>query len=247
MHQVHPSWEPDVDGPARYRADERPAPPHRPWLLLNMVASVDGAITLDGVSGGLSGPADKAVFFTLRALADVILVGAGTARAEDYGPPRTSPSDQEWRVGRGQAPFPTIAVASGRLELSPDGRLFTGSPTRPVVLTHGRSDPARRRALAPVADVVVAGEDALDPRAALGALRARGAAVVLCEGGPTLNGTLLGAGVVDELCVTVSPLLTGGPDARLVRGETLDPPVELELARQLVDGDVVLSRYLVRR
>lgn len=244
---MFPGFVADVDGPALYRDDLRPAPSGRPWVAINMVATVDGAITLDGRSGGLSGPADKAVFFALRSVADVILVGAGTVRAEHYGPPRTSAEDQDRRVQRGQAPFPTIAVVSGRMDLAPDARLFRDTPVRPVILTTEGADSSRRAALEPVADVVTVGHGSVDFRLGLSELHQRGAEVVVCEGGPTLNGGLAQADLVDELCVTISPLLTSGDDLRMIRGAPLAPPRGVALDRQLLDDGFVFSRYLVRR
>ncbi len=145
MDQVVPRFEADVDAAGLYAADHRPPGPDRPWVAVNMVASVDGAVTVEGRSGGLSSPGDKAIFFALRSVADVILVGAGTVRAENYGPPRISPEDQAARQARGQAPVPTIAVVSGRLDLDPGHRLFVDSPTRPVILTTSRVRPATPR------------------------------------------------------------------------------------------------------
>lgn len=247
MDQVFPRTEADVDPAAVYAADQRIPPPERPWVALNMVASADGAVTVDGRSGGLSSAGDKAVFFGLRALADVILVGAGTVRAEDYGPPRTSTDQQAARVARGQAAFPTIAVVSGRLDLDPAARLFVDTPTRPIVLTGDRADATRRTALEAVADVVAVGAEHVDPARALAALAQRGTGVVLCEGGPTLNGTLLRAGLVDELCLSVAPLLASGDDPRIVRGPTLDPLHALRLERVLVEDGFAFFRYLAIR
>jgi riboflavin-specific deaminase-like protein len=244
---VFPHTHTDVDPAAVYAADDRSPHPNRPWVALNMVASADGAVTVDGRSGGLSGPADKAIFFGLRAVADVVLVGAGTVRAEDYGPPRLSDDGRAARTERGQAPFPTIAVVSGRLDLDPTARLFVDTPTRPIVLTGARGDRHRRAALETVADVVTVGDEHVDPTLALAELSRRGAGVVICEGGPTLNGTLLGAGLVDELCLSVAPLLASGDDPRIVRGPTLEPLHALRLDRVLVDEGFAFFRYLVER
>ncbi len=248
VDEVFPHWQPDVDGPDLYIHDERPAPGNRPWVALNMVATVDGAVTVDGRSGGLSGPADKAIFFALRSIADVILVGAGTVTAEDYGPPRMSDEVQAARRARGQQPVPPIAVVSGRLSVEPTARLFRDTPVRPIVLTVDTADPERRAALEAVADVQSAGHDRFDVGIALRNLYERGASVVICEGGPTLNGELLEHDLIDELCVTTSPLLTSGSDPRIMRGASPVPPRSVALDRQLVDDDgFVFSRYLVAR
>jgi riboflavin biosynthesis pyrimidine reductase len=234
-----------VDVAALYAADDRRAPAGRPWLLVNMIASVDGAIAVDGRSGGLAGPGDRDVFFALRGLADVILVGAGTARAEGYGPPRLPVEVQEARRARGQAPLPRLAVVTGRLGLEPDARLFGDSPAqRPLVLTATRAPADRRAALAGVAEVVDAGESTATPEGIAGALAATGASVVVCEGGPTLNGVLVTGGMLDELCLTLAPVLASGDAARAVVGPHLPAPAGLRLDRVLEhDGELYL-RYL---
>jgi riboflavin-specific deaminase-like protein len=246
VDQVFPDHSPDVDAAALYRDDHRSPRRDRPWVAMNMVASLDGAVTIDGLSGGLSGPADKAIFFALRSVADVVLVGAGTVRAENYGPPRITDEQQAARVARGQAPVPTIALVSGRLHLEPGARVFTDSPTRPVVLTTERAARDHGGQLADVADIVAAGEDEFDPGLALTALATRDAKVVVCEGGPTLNGGLLAAGLVDELCVTVAPLLVGGEDPRIIRGRLAVPPRPIDVDRILTEDGFLFVRALVR-
>lgn len=241
-HPVEP-----VDGPELYRSDQRTPHEHRPWIAVNMVTSVDGATAIGGRSAGLGGSADRAVFVALRSIADVILVGAGTVRAEDYGPPRTSETDQRRRAERGQAPYPRLAVVSGRLQLDPGARLFSDPARRPIIITVAAADPERRARLASVADLVDAGDRTLDPDVALAALHQMGAAVVVCEGGPVLNGELVNAGLVDELCLTVSPLLVAGPSARCTHGAELAVPEQLELSRALEDNGTLLLRYLRRR
>jgi riboflavin-specific deaminase-like protein len=223
----------------------RPAPAGRPWVLLDMVASLDGATAIDGRSGGLGGPGDKAVFHTLRGLADVILVGAGTARAEHYGPPRVPEAVQEVRVLRGQQALPRIAVVSRSLDLPADSRLFEADPP-PIVITAPGTALARRAELAQRADVLLAGQtDDVDLAAALGSLREMGHEVVVCEGGPVLNGQLLAAGLVDELCLTVAPLIVSGPSARAVVGPAV-APVGFELAHVLEqDGELFLRAVRV--
>jgi riboflavin-specific deaminase-like protein len=244
VDQVFPRAQKGVDAAELYRDDPRPAHADRPWVAVNMVASVDGAVTLDGRSGGLSGPGDKAIFFALRSIADVILVGAGTVRAENYGPPRISPEDQAARAARGQTPAPTIAVVSGRLHLDPQARLFVDAPSRPIVLTTAHADAERRAPLEAVADIVAAGETTFDAEIALHRLGERGAQVVICEGGPTLNGWLLAADLVDELCLTFTPVLASGDDARVARGLALDPPRRLAVDRILTEDAFLFLRYL---
>ena len=244
VDQVVPRFVADVDATALYGADERPARPDRPWVAVNMVASVDGAVTVEGRSGGLSGAGDKAIFFALRGIADVILVGAGTVRAENYGPPRISVENQAARVAHGQAPFPTIALVSGRLDLDPTRARVRRLAHPPDDPHHDRLRPGRRTALEPVAEIVVAGDGHVDPDLALARLHERDAKVVICEGGPTLNGALLASGVVDELCLTVAPVLVSGDDPRMARGPTVHPPDPLHLDRALLEDDFVFFRYL---
>lgn len=232
----------DVDVPATYAADARPAPPGRPWVLANMVTSLDGAATLDGRSGGLGGPGDRAAFGAIRAVADVIVVGAGTVRAEGYRPPRAADAVQAARVARGQGPLPRIAIVSGRLDLDPGAEVFGAGD--PLVVTHAGADGARRAALGAVAEIVEAGATNVDPAAALAALAERtGARVVLCEGGPSLLGTLLDADLVDELCLTLAPCVVGGDAPRLVTGAS-SGVTGFRLDRLLAAGDELIGRWV---
>jgi riboflavin-specific deaminase-like protein len=244
MRQLLPVPIDEVDPEEAYGADERSAPAGRPWVVTNMIASVDGAANLYGRSGDLGGPADRAVFSALRSAPDVILVGAGTVRAEGYGPPRTTTERQIRRVARGQEPFPRIAVVTNRLELDLTSPLFTESPNRPLVVTSNRPSPARRDEVSLVADVVVAGDDQVDLGAALAALAALGVRVVLCEGGPSLDGQLVAAGLLDEVCVTIAPLLAGGTASRIMHGPPPERPEGLRLDRVLEQDGTLLLRYL---
>jgi riboflavin biosynthesis pyrimidine reductase len=158
MRQLYPAVLEDVDPFERYGSDERSkAAGDGPWVLVNMIATVDGATSVEGRSGGLGGPADKVVFGAIRAVADAILVGAGTVRAEQYGPPRTPP-------GR-DAP-PRLAIVTLSLAIDPSARVFAGTDanTRPIIVTAARSDASRRAALSEVADLGVAGDDEGDLR-----------------------------------------------------------------------------------
>jgi riboflavin biosynthesis pyrimidine reductase len=188
----------------------------RPWLRANMVVSVDGAAWLARRTGGLSGPADRLLFSVLRSLADVIVVGAATARAERYRP---AAERAIWPVLReGRAPTPPIAVVTRELSLDPDSPLIAlapaGSPT--IVLTTAAAPERRRAAVARHAEVVVAGQDSITPAAVIGALAERGYRRVLTEGGPNLLGQFTAAGLLDDLCLTISPLLEGGWAGRIL-------------------------------
>jgi len=211
-----------------------------PVLRVNFVSSVDGAATRDGLSGGLGDPADRRYFELLRRVADVVLVGAGTVRAEGYGPMRVSDASVAWREANGLTPHPVFAIVSGSLDLDPASRIFGEAPIRPVVVTTPGRDAA---AFAGVADVVETGVgDRIDAAAAVAALRERGLTRILCEGGPHLFGSLLAADVVDELCVTIEPSLEAGAFRRIAAG-ILPEPRGLELVHVLRSGSTLLLRY----
>ena len=237
MRQLLPSYDEDVDLLGAYRY-----PDDRSWVRANMVASLDGSAVRDGRSEGLSGPADQQVFGVLRGLADVVLVGAGTARAEGYRALRAKPAYAELRASLDQRPAPVLALVSGRLDLDPASSLFHGGGERTVVITSEDSDPQARARLAAVADVVVAGATDVDLAAALDELAGRGLTRVLCEGGPSLLAALVAAGRLDELCLTFSPQLVGGPGPRIVAGPELD--AGFSLGHLLEDDGVLLSRYV---
>jgi riboflavin biosynthesis pyrimidine reductase len=217
-----------------------------PWLRATMVTSVDGAATLSGRSGELSGDADRLVFSVLRSLADVILVGAGTARAERYRPVRAGEIWAPLRDGR--APVPPIAVVTRDLARSDDAPLLAGAAegARTIVLTTEAAPAVRRAAVARHADVVVAGRDAVTPATAVAALAARGHQRVLLEGGPGLLGQVAAAGLLDDLCVTFSPVLEGGRAGRILVAPHAwqGAATGLSLAHVLEDGGALLCRYL---
>lgn len=220
-----------------------------PWLRANMVATVDGAARgPDGLSGGISSTADKRVFGVLRALADAVLVGAGTVRAEGYRAARARAAYAERRAAAGQRPAPVIAVVSASLHLDPALPLFADPVERPVVLTARTGDPARRAALTAVADVVDCGEHDVDPLTAVHALWDRGLSHVVTEGGPHLLAQLVAARLLDELCLTVSPvLLDGGADAgRILAGATGNGQHTVRLGHVLEEDGMLFLRYLLR-
>lgn len=233
----------DVDQLDQLVADDRRVRPDgRPWVLINMIASLDGAIALEGRSGGLGRPADKAMFSALRAVADVVLVGAGTARAERYGPARATPSQRAARAARGQAEAPPIAVVTRSLELDLRGALF--SESRPLVITCEAAPVDRRQAVSEVADLVVVGDSTVDLVAAAAALADRGLRVVTCEGGPHLNGDLIAADLVEEWVCTFSPVLVAGTEGRASRRPGTAVPVAMRLDRLLEGDGLLLGRWL---
>ena len=220
------------------------------WLRANMITSADGAAAVAGRSGGLSGEADRTVFGLLRALADVVLVGAGTVRAEAYRPARVG---QRWAgLREGRAPAPPIAVVSGRLALDPASPLLDQAPShaRTIVITAESAPADGQAALAARADVIVAGERRVDLWAAISALTALGYRRILTEGGPHLLGEITEAGLLDELCLTVSPLLSASGAGRIIQGagsltDARGPGSgRLSLAHVLEDQGYLLCRYL---
>jgi len=213
-----------------------------PRVRMNFVMSLDGAVTLEGRSGGLGDESDRLAMQVLRTLADVVLVGAGTVRVEGYGGLRVDETDAAWRRSLGLAPQPRIAVVSSRLDLDPTHPFFARAVERPIVVTHSGAPDERREALAEVADVHVSGDDTVDPRAMLDALAGAGLPQVLCEGGPHLFGSLIEADLVDELCLSLSPILVAGEAGRIVRGA---PEVErrMRLVHAIPAGDLLLLRY----
>ena len=214
-----------------------------PVLRVNFVSSIDGAVTIDGVSGGLSGPSDKIIFDTLRRSCDALIVAAGTVRSENYDGLRLDEAGRDWRRGQGLSPYPLMVVVSGSLDLDLDQKVFSDAPIRPIVVTHAAAPAERRAAVAGVADLIVAGEREVDLRAAVAELHRRGATQLLCEGGPRLLGSLVAADLVDEMCLTVSPVLAGGGAAGRVAAGPPSVPRALSLRHVLTDGDMVFLRY----
>ena len=206
MRMIFPSPGDELDMTALAEAY---AYPRERWLRVNFVSSADGAAYVDGRSGGLSSSDDKRIFGLLRVLTDVVLVGAGTARVEEYKPALRRPSLASLREGRPETA--TIALVTRTLGLNLASPLFTETPpdARTIVITCAASDPELRTEAAKVADVIVAGEEAVDLTGALRELEQRGLTRVLCEGGPHLFGDLTAAGLVDELCLSFSPTLAG--------------------------------------
>jgi riboflavin biosynthesis pyrimidine reductase len=209
----------------------------------NFVASIDGAATAQGLSGGLSGDADKRVFDILRSLCDVVLVGAGTVRAEGYGPMRLDEPAVQFRRANGLSDQPVFAIVSGTLNLDPQSTAFTKAPVRAIVVTVEASSQTKKEALRRVADVIACGQDKLDVGVMLDAFAQRGLRHVLCEGGPTLFGALLAADRVDELCLTISPLVEAGDARRIVLGAA-GKARHMTLHHVLVSDGTLILRYL---
>ena len=187
----------------------------RPGLRVNFVTSLDGAVEVDGYSRGLSSRADQQVLGLLRQHCDALIVGAGTLRHEGYG----------------------------AIRLDPAQGAFADAPVRPVVLTHAAAPAERRAALEAVADVLVCGPEEVDLAAGIAALHERGLRQLLCEGGAHLFGSLLAANVVDELLLSVSPLLAGPGADRIVAGSPRDEPLPMRPVHIVEVDGMLLTRY----
>ena len=195
----------------------------RPWLRTNFVTTLDGAAhDLNGVTASLGGETDTQLFSHLRRIADVILVGAGTTRIENYRPTSTAP----------------LAIASRNLDI-PD-RLQTPG----VVVVTSTDAPAERvDALTAVGvEVMAHGDVTVDWPAVLGAFADRGWFKINCEGGPSLHGELISQGLVDDLCLTIAPVLTAG-DAPRIAHSRLPVAESMRLAHAIPVGDVLFSRW----
>jgi riboflavin biosynthesis pyrimidine reductase len=216
-----------------------------PFVRCNMISSLDGAVTLEGRSAMLGGPADARVFATLRSVTDVILVGAGTVRAEDYGPARLDEQARAERRSRGQAEVPPIAVVTRSGNLDWSSPFFTEAEARPIVLTaNGGDDGALQRARQ-VADVLIAGDQRVEPALALEQLRRAGHRSVLLEGGPGLNADVVHTGQLDELCLTLAPRVVAGSGPRVLAGPELDRPLDLETVHVLEEDGFLFLRLAV--
>jgi riboflavin-specific deaminase-like protein len=214
----------------------------RPRVRMNFVMSLDGAVTVEGRSGGLGDETDHLAMQVLRTLADVVLVGAGTVRAEGYGGMRVDDADAAWRRSHGLASQPRIAVVSSRLDLAPEHPFFARATERPILMTHEAAPADRRDALAEVCDVIECGREAVDAAVMVQALAERGMPQVLCEGGPHLFGALVEADLVDELCLSLSPVIVGGDAGRMVRGAG-ELRRRMRLVHAIPAGDLLLLRY----
>lgn len=212
----------------------------RPWLMANFVSTVDGATAAEGGSSAINDDDDIAMFGAMRAASDVVLVGAGTVRAENYGPIRLDGRRRTARCETGLTETPRLVVVTRSLALDADHRVFS-DPEYPVTVLTDETGPSDRfETLSRVADVVrlksTGPEDILDH---LG-----WAAVVLCEGGPTLFGQFVGAGLVDEMALTVAPLLVSGESRRVAIGPEAQPPLEMRLDRVLYGDRSLFLRYV---
>ncbi|MFG2353417.1 pyrimidine reductase family protein [Streptomyces sp. NPDC048521] len=217
----------------------------RTWLRANMVSSLDGAAQHEGRSQPISSAADMRIFGTLRALADVVVVGAETVRQEGYRPAKARAEFAGARKAAGQGPVPAIAVVTASLELDFSLPLFTSPLVPTLVLTGAAAAPDRVAAAERAgARVVIAGEGmGVEPARAVRALADLGHTRLLTEGGPRLLGQLIAAEVLDELCLTISPMLTAGDAQRIAGGPSVAVPRRFDLVSLLEEDGFLFGRY----
>ncbi|QGN32888.1 pyrimidine reductase family protein [Microlunatus sp. Gsoil 973] len=221
-----------------------PDPGDRAWVRTNFVSTLDGAVQgRDGRSGTINTASDRAVFALLRAHADVVLVGAGTARAEHYRAVDLDDRQVAVREQLGLAPHPTLAIVSASGDLAEN--LFAGSECGPVLILTSRASRADRPQFAAGIEVIeFGGSGELPVTELITELAGRGLRRVLCEGGPRLNRQLHAAGLVDDLCLTLSPLVVAGPSARTTIGDRIEED-HFRLEHALgADDSTLLLRYL---
>lgn len=212
----------------------------RPWVMANFVTTIDGAAVVDGGSTAINDEDDKAMFAAMRAVPDFILVGAGTIRAENYRPVTLDERRRQARLDARLEQTPHLVVTTRSLDLDPEARVFGDPEQRVTVLTDEDAPDDRFAALSEVADVVrlrsTGPEDILHYM--------RMAKVVLCEGGPTLIGQFIAAGLIDEMALTVAPMLVAGSSPRMASGPASDEPVDMRLDRVLYGDRSLFLRYL---
>jgi riboflavin-specific deaminase-like protein len=215
------------------------APDGRPYLVLNMVTTADGRVTIGGRSGPIGNAADQDLFHALRTRVDAVMVGAGTLRAENYGRIVRRPERREARVRAGLAPDPLAVVVSGRLDLPEDLPLLHDPEQEVLVATFSDGElPGAARV-----EYLRYDGGAVDIGGLLEELSRRGIRSVLCEGGPTLNAELLRAGAVDELFHCQAPTLAGEPDAPTMVTGILHQPIGMEIVWLLENEGHLFTRY----
>ncbi|SDS23158.1 Pyrimidine reductase, riboflavin biosynthesis [Brevibacterium siliguriense] len=227
-----------------YLEVNRSQPRHECWVTGHMVAGLDGTAAIHGRVGALSTEPDQDLFRRMRQIADVVMVGAQTIRSEGYAPMRLSESARAQRQARGQSEMPPVAVVSRSLDLDWSSQVFAAAPehARTIVITCARADPKRLAAAEQAATVVIAGDDRVEPAKALQALAGFGYQVVLCEGGPRWLGELVAADRLDELCLSISPMMGGDPLPVSVAPPGADI-AQFSLKSTMVADDTLFLRY----
>lgn len=212
----------------------------RPWLMANFVTTVDGAAVVDGGSTAINDEDDKAMFQAMRAVPEFVLVGSETIKSEGYGPLTLDEERRERRLAAGLEATPHLVTVSRSLDFDPGARVFGDPDHRVMILTTEDAPDERATSLAEVADVVRL--RSTGPDDILHYMRM--ARVVLCEGGPSLMGQFVAAGLVDEMALTIAPMLVSGTSPRLAHGHEARPPIEMSLDRVLYGDRSLFLRYL---
>lgn len=220
----------------------------RCWVRANMISSLDGGATDDGKAGGLAGPGDRALFSRMRQEADVILVGASTVRIENYSGAQMSLAERRERQGRGQTEVPPIAIVTHAADFEHDARIFTRTEVPPMIMTCRETAPEARARFGSTAEVVDASgpnTDRVDPAVVLAIFAERGLRRVLSEGGPSLISLLTEDDLLDELCVTIAPILVGGAARRIASGSG-EAHTRMRRSHLLTDDEGYLYTRYVR-
>jgi riboflavin biosynthesis pyrimidine reductase len=233
-----------TDPLAPYLSVERTRPEGGCWVMANMVSGLDGSAAINGRVGALSTEPDAKLFELMRALADVVLVGAETVRRGKYGIIRLSPERIMARRTAGRREIPTLAVVTRSLDLdwSSEALADALAEHRMLVITCEAADKERLQHAREVAEVVVAGGDRVDPVQAILQLSELGHQVVLCEGGPTWLGQVVSVGCLDEFCLTISPLM-GGDSLKVSISPQGAPLTHFALSHVLCESDTLFLRY----
>jgi riboflavin-specific deaminase-like protein len=245
LHRIHPEPGPLDPAEAISGLDWADlAPAERPYMALNMVSTADGKAAVEGRTRAISSETDRAIFHNLRTQADAVMAGAGTVRTEGYGPIVKNDELRAKREREGLDPNPLAVIVSGGLHLPVEVPLLQDPGSRVVILTHSRDELSGLRARV---EYLRSEGGTFDLRPLMERLRTEyGVRSVLCEGGPTLNASLLPYGLVDELFLTIAPTLAGGADAlTIVAGAPLPELTSLELVWALEEGGELYLRYRV--
>lgn len=244
MRQIWPDFDDDIGDHKLERLYSYPDA--RKWLVANFVSSVDGAVEVGGRARRLSNPPDQRVLHLGSDLADILLVGATTAMVEDFRGMHPDETTRRRRERHGLRDVPPTAVVTTGRSLPADAPVISQAPTPTIVITCATAPAGKQKAWEDAgAELLIVGDDTVDLGTAVRELTDRGLLRIDCEGGPHLFGSLLASGLVDELRLTLSPLLVSGAHERIAAGTLLEP-TDLRLASVLTENDVMLLRYLVK-
>lgn len=244
MQRIYPHFQPNPTDEQLLETYMAPANA-APFVRFNFVSSIDGAATHAGLSGALGSSADHRVFGLLRRLADVILVGAGTIRAEGYEGELLDETSRSWRLAHEKSTRPVLGIVSGRLDLDPTSDLFTQNPGEILIFTSAQADTQREKKLRNVAEVLRCPDPtgSVDPHWIKNELMQRGHSMIHAEGGPQLLGAFHQADTVDSLCLTTSPLMAGGTAPRIISGQAEAPLRRMGLHSLLEEEGNLIAEY----